>query len=460
MVSQRKLSYFVLVQVIILYFLQNMASYLVIPNYNLIKQDWGVSDSLLGLMSGGYFFLNGFGAIFWSFFSDASLLKRKIFLTSSMIAAGICILMSYYSQSFFSLLIWQVLTGAAFGSVIPLCFSILSDAFESSRRTSIFMLWYFLGGFGLVAGFGFSVIMGSYFNWKTPLFYGAIIIMVIGGLTSISLLEPPRAASEKEIQDLIENGISYHYTIKLTDFPAILQNRSNIYVVAQGVLGTIPSGIIFAWTVQYLIRDAGASEIAAALLFGLMSLGAIGSIRVSWIVDKLYTRDPIYRPVVAGVSSIFEAILFIMFFLLPLKLDIYTKNIAVAVQLIISKMFSDAVLLIAYVFFFVAMLFSSAVGPIRNSILSDVNLPEHRATALSVIMILELFSKGIGITLIGALSDILGTLRISIIIAMSFWLLSGFVWLYLTKYYPYDLQFVRGILEKYRLDLISSKKEK
>ncbi|MCD6515773.1 MAG: MFS transporter [Candidatus Odinarchaeota archaeon] len=437
-------------QITLLYLLQNMCSYLIIPNYNLIKQEFYVSDTLLGMMSGLYLFFNGIAAIFWSYLSDVSLLKRKIFLSLSMFASGIFSILAYMSPDFINLLIWRVLTGISLGSVLPLGFSILSDAFRRERRTQIFMIWYVLSGFGLGIGFGMAVILGNYFNWRLPLLYGGLTIILLGGFVSLVLLEPARASSEDELKDLLSSGIEYKYRFSPGDLAILISNRSNFFAALQGILGTIPNGIIFTWSLQYLVRDVGASELVASIFLGFMSVGALGGLIISYIADKLYQIHVAMRPIIAGFCSIIESILFILFFSLPLKINVYTKDIAEALQEVFKIITSDFTFIVAFFLFFMAMFFNSSVGPIRNSVISDVNLPEHRATVLAGVTILELFSKAIGIAVVGFLADFLGSLRFSIIIAMVFWIFSGIAWFYLAWYYEYDINFIRGVLTSRR----------
>ena len=436
-----------------------MCSYLIIPNYNLIKMDFHISDTFLGLMSGLFLFLNGVAALIWSYFSDTILIKRKIFLIISMGVAGILTLLTYTAQDFASLFIFRILTGASLGSILPLGFSILSDTFDRSRRTSIFMLWYVLGGFGLGLGFGMSVLLGNYFSWRLPLFYGGITILLIGMFVSATLLEPERGSAEEELGALINRGAKYSYRFKPSDLSIIIANKSNFFAALQGFLGTIPNGIIFTWALQYIIRDLGTTELVGSIFLGIMSIGALGGFLVSYAADKLYKYNVAIRPVIAGFCSIFESILFIMFFSVPLHLNIYEKDLTVGVQKIFSLLFTNFFVLLTASFFFFAMFFNSAVGPIRNSVLSDVNLPEHRATVLAGVTIIELFSKSIGIAVLGFLADLFSSLHFPIILAMTLWIFSGIAWFYLAWYYGYDVGYIRGILERRRKEITNNTKK-
>ncbi|MGQ4833775.1 MAG: MFS transporter [Candidatus Asgardarchaeia archaeon] len=453
MKTQRR-SLVVFVQITILYILQNMCSYLIIPNFNLIKLEFSISDTYLGVMSGTYLFFSGIAALIWSYASDTSMLKRKIFLAISLVLSGFFLILSCFSSDFTTLFFWRTLSGLAIGSVLPLGFSIISDAFPRDKRTQMFMLWYILGGFGLGLGFGLAVFLGNFFNWRSPLLYGGLTILLAGGIVSLSILEPERASSEEELLDIIRKGVKYKFRFRPEDIAIIASNKSNIFAALQGIFGTIPNGIIFTWTIQYFVRDLGTTELVASFFLGIMSTGALGGLLISYVADYLYNIRPAMRPIIAGFCSIFESILFILFFLLPLKLNIYSKDVLSAIHLVITTIFLRPLFLFAFLLFFFAMFFNSPVGPIRNSVLSDVNLPEHRATVLASLTILELFSKAAGITMIGILSDFFNSLRFPIIIAMTLWIASGIAWFYLAWYYEYDLNFVRGVLENRKKTLI------
>jgi len=190
------------------------------------------------------------------------------------------------------------------------------------------------------------------------------------------------------------------------------------------------------------------NELLASLILGLMSTGALGGLFLSYLVDKLYEKKAVIRPLAAGVCSITEAELFSLFFLMPVRVDIFTQDLQSAFIILANLLLNNAVVSSVFVIFFIAMFFNSPVGAIRDSTLTDINLPEDRSTVLSGMIIAELLSKSIGIIFIGLLSDIMSDLRYPLIIAMQFWVLSGIAWLYMLKFYKRDMQNVREVLRK------------
>ena len=434
------------IQITILYILQNMNSYLTIPNYNQISQELGVTDTYLGVMTGGYIFFSGIAALLWSYASDAKGLERKILLGSSYFLAGVLTILVLLTKNPYVILFLWILVGGMLGGIIPLGFSVLSDLFEPRRRTSIFMLWDTIGGIGLGLGYGMALFLGMAYGWRFPLFVNGFILLSLGTFLSLTMPEPPRGRS-----DMDSMGISkyfYPYKFRPQDLGFILKNKSNIYLAIQGIFGTIPNGIIFTWTVYYIMRYWHTNELLASLVLGLMSTGALGGLFLSYLVDKLYEKKAVIRPLAAGVCSITEAELFSLFFIMPVRVDIFTQDLQSAFIILANLLLNNAVVFSVFVIFFIAMFFNSPVGAIRDSTLTDINLPEDRSTVLSGMIIAELLSKSIGIIFIGLLSDIMSDLRYPLIIAMQFWVLSGIAWLYMLKFYERDMQNVREVLRK------------
>lgn len=434
-------------QISLIYVIQNITSYLIVPNYSIIKQSLGVSDLYLGLLTGGFLFFNAFASIFWSLASDAVGFKRKLLLFTGFSGASFFMFITYISNNPYVILITWVLAGASLGVVMPLGFSIISDMFPPRFRVSAFMLWYTIGGFGLGFGYLIALLSGTYYGWKTAILWGMLILLLVGCPISLLLYEPKKASGDLEEAIAILEGFEYKYRFDIKDITLLTKNKSNIYITLQGVFGTIPNGVIFTWAVHYISRELNASIVSASLIFGLMSTGALGGLFVSHLADKLHVKRTHFKSVLAGVSSIIEATLFIFFFLTPVSLNIYTDSFSEAFKLIVRRLIENPLVLILFLSYFTAMFFNAAVGPIKNSVITDVNLPEHRATVVSGIALMELFSKSIGISIIGFLSDYFGNLRYPTAFAMVFWYASGIAWLIQSKHYNFDKFRVFRVLE-------------
>ncbi len=432
------------IQVTILYALANFAAYLLIPNFNLIKRDLGVTDGYLGALTGGFIFFNGLGALLWSYLSDAYGVKRKGLLAISFVFSGLFILLVSMSSNPWLIMFFWLLAGGFLGAVVPLGFSIISDLFPPEKRTNIFMLWFFLSGFGLAFGYGISLFLGAYYNWRLPITVGGIIIIVVGSIASMTLWEPSKGWID--IQRF--GGTEYTYRFQISDLRLIAENKTNIYIVLQGFFGTIANGALFSWTVHYLIREWGLSEIMASMFIAVSAVGAIGGFPLSYLADKLYERNEAYRPLIAAMCSITEGILFAIFFTIPIRINLYTNDPIEGFFEMMRILQNNPLILGTILIFFFGMFMNPAPGTIKDSVLSDANLPEHRSLVLAGSNIIEIFPKALSITLVGVLSDYFGTLRIPLMITMLIWIISGIAWIYAAKNYRKDRMMITKILDE------------
>ena len=456
MISKKEVTRWIsFLQISFLLILQYSNAYVLVPNYSSIKMDFGVSDAYLGLLSGMYIFANGVASFIWSYVSEAEGLKRKQILSLSYFMASILMFLTFTALDAFSFILFYTLTGLALGAILPLGFSIISDFFESDMRVRIFMLWYMFGGCGITLGLGIGAILGTYFYWRFPILVCSSIL-ILGGVISLLIYEPERGAVE--LKEVSVSEYSYSYVFKLSDLNLLKDTRSNFYVILQGIFGVIPDSVILTWGLQYLIRESKASEVGALIFLSLMGIGSLGGVYVAYLADKLYKKKKIYRPLIASLCSIIGTVLYVGFFLIPFELNIPTNNLIDALYIVFLRLLEDGLVLLAFTIFTTAKLINSAIGPIRDSVLADVNLPEQRAIILSIIIICELFSRSLGIALVGLLSDITNNLRIAIILSMTFLMISGTIWILVSKHYENDILRMREILRNRSLSTFHKNK--
>jgi len=341
------------------------------------------------------------------------------------------------------------MAGMSISVINVLALTIIIDFYQSEERTEKLMVFKIMGGVGYALGFALGIFLGArYNNWKYPIFILSILILCIGLPLSLSIIEPPKGLSEKELTNVLSRVGHYPFTLRPSDIKIITGNKSNIYITLQGMFGIIAAGSLEVWIVQYLVKETGANEVTASIFLGISVIGALGGILISHIADDLYKKSRKAKPLLAGVCSVLVAIFFIVFLLLPLKIEVQTTSFVGALKVIGEQIVESYIMALAFILFFIGMIFSSSIGSIRNSVISDVNLPEHRATVISGINIAELFSKSIGVALVGILIDVMGSIRYPLILAIATWFISGYFWFMVARYVEHDIWKVTILLEE------------
>ena len=419
--------------------------YILIPNYPLIAQEFNVTHMHLGIMSGFYLLIIGLSAIPWGYISD-KIENRKLLL---VISVSLVILFTYLSAvapHFIWLLICQLLAGFFLGPVIPISYSILADLFRIGERVQIFNIWGIISSIGSGIGFAGGLLLGVWSGWRSALLFG-IIPLLFALLLSLFIREPPRAGAEEELYDLIIlSGAKYSYKISKEGFIEIIRSKTNIFLTLQSIFTYIAWGSFSTWGIHAIALESKTSTIIATILLGIASAGNLGAFILAPIADKLRLKKPEYKAVFASTMALGEAFFLIaMFAFLPI-IDFYENNLMPALRWALNIVISDSSISVAVTFGFIGIFAGSILRPIRDSIISDVNLPERRATAISIMWIFSLFGRSIGIVLTGFLSDYLNSLRLAIILSQSFMILASITFLLVILSYKSELATTKEIL--------------
>ena len=280
--------------------------------------------------------------------------------------------------------------------------------------------------------------MGAYMGWRYPIYVNSMMLLFVGLPLAIALIEPSRGLSD--IIQIADVPREYEHRFRLSDIKIILSNKSNIYVALEEFMSTVPQGVMLAWLMQYVVRELEATETVAMIFVGLGMLGGLLGVFVAYATDRLYQRHPRYRPIIAAASCFAQTVFFMIFLLLPIKLNITARDPVESAVLFLELLRRSTLIQLAVLSFFIGMIFNSSVEPIKNSVVSDVNLPEQRAIVVSSISTIELFFRSVGIAIAGLVSDLTGSLRITLIAFVLLYVVAGKLWLKAAWHYPYDIE--------------------
>jgi len=424
---------FTFIQIISLFIVLNYNAYFLVPSFEALKNAFGFSDTHLGFLSGGYLFANGFSTILWSYLSETKFTSRKYILSLSFVIAGTLILIDVFITSplYFSLII--ILSGFSLGSVLPLGFSMIADIFISEERTQAYTLWYTFGGFGITLGIAISSIVGSMLSWRHTLLIDALFLF-IGGLLAWLIKEPVRGGADLGLKSgHISQRIEFIIDAKA--IKTMITNKLNILLIIESSFQVIPDTVLLIWGFQFVVRELKVSSVAALVYLSIVGTGAFGGIILARLVDKIYVRNRKMRPLTGALFCLLSALFFILFFLSNFRLEIYDKDLIVVFFKVITKIITNPYILLASSFYFIGKFINTPLGPIKESVLADINLPEHRSIMKSFMIIIELLSRSISTLIVGLLSDLICGVKIAIICMLLSWVIASFLWVIISKNY-------------------------
>jgi len=250
-------------------------------------------------------------------------------------------------------------------------------------------LWGLSQGFGCIAGSIMAPIVSSKLGWRMP-----FVIISFLGVFFIFLYffvnEPVKGAAEPELTGAKFD--SYNYNISLSSIKNILTKKSNFWLMIQGFFLNITLGTLLWLPTLYAskIESQGYSEetsiIAASYFYAIFQLGGLSSTYFGYLGDKLQKKTLRARALLAGSLIFFIMPLYISVFIIPLRnLNLPDKGSSVSILLsLLGQVILNPWVLSVFLLSVLASAVQSANIPNWLALITDVNLPEHRATSFSI----------------------------------------------------------------------------
>ena len=89
----------------------------------------------------------------------------------------------------------------------------------------------------------------------------------------------------------------------------------------------------------------------------------------------------------------------------------------------------------------------TSIGPVVGVARTHINLPEHRGTAAALYDTTDFIGAGIALIIGGIIASNTSSFRVMIFIGSLAWLVSGLLWLFITKYINDDYKIIRESLK-------------
>ncbi|HUT53178.1 MAG TPA: MFS transporter [bacterium] len=400
---------------------------LLAPNVKYIMAEFGKDEAQVGLISTIFIFFGAIITLLWGYFADRY--TRKYLVIATIFFGEVPCLLTGYVHTYEQLLAVRVLTGLGVGGMMPLIFSMIGDL-VSERERSTAAAWIGLAeGLGMAVGMVMAGNLGaSHFTflgtsgWRLPFVLAALPNFALAPMFWLTTAEPTRGAGEKALRKQIEKGAEYTRRIRLSDYPIILGNRTNLYFFMQSIPGTIGWGVLPYWIITFYATRKNVSIPMATNLSLLIGVGMmLGGFAGGIIGNLLHARNKKYLPLLCGVTTLlgFGFFLAMVHYPLPPAPTFLDMAGPLAVGIIGG---------------FLITITSSNI----RAIVLNVNPPENRGAMMSLFTLTDSIGKGAGPLLGGLLIGAVGYYRMMDIATLS-WIPCGLVFLFLmTPQYPRD----------------------
>ena len=342
-----------------------------------IKQDLGLSDSALGMLTGFAF------ALFYATlgipiarFADRS--NRRNLIAWALAIWSAMTAVSGLAQNFWHLLLARIGVGVGEAGCSPPAHSMLADYFPTENRATALGIYSLGIPFGILFGFIAGGWLNEFFGWRVAFFIVGVPGLLLAILVRFTLREPPRGMAEGRVADEEQPTI-------METFRFLWSKRSFRHMAVGGGLTAFVGYGVITWVPSFLIRSYGMSTGDVGTYLGLI-LGIPGGIGIAlggYLADRHGARDTRWYLWIVSVALIAST---------PLFFGVYLSNTAFA-----SLMFLILPILLGN--FYQATTFSQTQGL--------VSLRMRSVAAAVLLFILNMIGLGAGPQAVGILSDVL-----------------------------------------------------
>lgn len=429
---------------------------MLIPSYGVIKEEFGIPESLIAIPDASFVLISAGFALVWGYYTDR--VNRTKVILAGAFSWTIGMMLTAFSVSFEMLLLSRGLSGAGLGCVLPVGYSIISDAIPPDERSGWFGTIAILSSVSNGIGQGLSSFLGPILTWRFPfLLLSGISVFVIFIMFFVKI--PQRGASENELMDLTELNLEYTYRISKDDLTEIVKKKTNRMLIIQGFFAIIPGTILVYFMTSMLAThyfNALPVEIrlqTATIFAGMVGIGyLLGNALMSYIGDILYRKNKKNRTRFATICMALS-VPFVILMLLSIR-PISTEFVesmnypeTIPTEDITSYMISTIVRVFEvypsyiyyFVFAFIGSILSTGWVSNKNAVMVDVNLPEHKGTATSFFSLSEQVGKGITLLISFTLISILGSVYNMMFFAVFFWVPAAFLWFFASRAVEEDM---------------------
>jgi len=460
-----------IILVMVLLFISTACANMLIPSYVAIQEEFKIPQALIAVPDAFFVLISAFFALLWGYYTDR--INRMIVIMAGAISWTIGMMLTAFSSTYLMLVISRVACGAGLGCVLPVGYSIISDAIPPEERSGWFGTLAILSSISNGAGQGLSSFLGPILTWRFP-FILLSIISIIVVIILFFVKMPQRGASEDELLELIELDLEYSYRISKEDLKTIIQKKSNRHLIIQGFFTVIPGTVLVYFTtsmlmIQFFYQIPDEIKLQTATIFaGMVGIGYIlGNSVFARLGDTLFRRNKKNRARLATLCLIFSIPFAIVMLLSlqpinPTRLNIIYPNPIPTNELFIYILRTIGEIFVAYptyIIFFIFALMASMLGagPVanKNAIMIDVNMPEHKGTAASFFKLSEQLSKGVTLLVSYTLISIFGSIFNMIFVSIFFWVPAAIFWLLASRNVEEDMTYKSRILsERKQVSLI------
>ncbi len=336
-----------------------------------IKSEFGLSDTLIGLLGGTAFALV-YPPLGLPIARLADRFNRRNILAACLAIWSVMASLCGLAGNYWTLLLARAGVAAGEAGYAPCTHSLIADSVPEKNRATAFAVLVT----GISAGAFLASALGGYvaqhYGWRWAFAALGLPGVLVAALVMLTVREPPRVAPPKG-------------NTAWSVYRRLLGNPAFTWCITGSALHLIVTYGLGAWAVPWFVRGHGMSLAQAGLLLGGLGAiaGAIGSLAGGAIGDLLARRDRRWLGWWPSVTVLVAALIGFPAFL--------TQDTALAVGAVTFCVFLNAL-----------------YQPSTYALVQGVAEPSERASAAALMIFVQnLIGLGLGPLMIGIASDVM-----------------------------------------------------
>ncbi|MDX1733225.1 MAG: MFS transporter [Halioglobus sp.] len=245
-----------------------------------IKEEFGASDTQMGLLVGFAFALlytiAGIPIARWADKGN----RRNIIALGLLVWSAMTVL-SGFARSFVQLALARVGVGIGEAAGSPPAHSLIADYFPIDKRGTALAIY----ASGAFVGGALAFLAGGYlrefFDWRTAFIVVGAPGILMALIVRLTVREPPRGLSEQRTDHAASS--TFMDTLRF-----LLRSRAWVIMMAGYSLLSLTGYAILMWAFEFLIRVHAMDSVSAGTLMGVVVGvgGCAGSLLGGWVVDR------------------------------------------------------------------------------------------------------------------------------------------------------------------------------
>ncbi len=314
MIRGSRYAYYVLGVMVAINFLNYLDRYVGSAAAPLIKKDFNLSDTQVGLLASAFLIIYALAAVPFGYWGDRGI--RKVVIGTSVAIWSIATLLTGFSRNFGQLFASRAVLGIGEAGYYPAGTSLMSDYFPKEQRGRVMSIWSVGSAVGIAVGFAGGGYIADKYGWQRAFFFAAVP-GIICALLAFTMREPLRGSAEKIGEAVVKTyDASLGNMVRLLRIPTL---RATI--LSQTVLYFVLASNAF-WLPSLLNRRFDMSVSQAGLLAGVVLVigGLVGTLGGGWVADHLGKKDPKAYLQVGIVGFLVGAVFIVIALVAPLSI--------------------------------------------------------------------------------------------------------------------------------------------